>query len=216
MPFPIAAALQGAVGLGQLLFSGKHKAEKKLENFANSYTKNAGIMDYYNKALQRYSANPYTSSLYNQQTKNINRNVNAGISALQNRRSGLAGISSLVQGANDASLKAAGVAEQQQGQNLSQLGHATQIKAAEDFKPFEIKYNLLSAKASGANKTAGAGMQNIFGGISSYQDSQLVDKIYGNGSSGNGDSVGVSGGIGGYGNRKPSNFLNKYGGFRDL
>lgn len=181
---PISAAssgLQTAVGLGQLLFSGKRKAEKKLERFADSYKPNASIMDLYNKSLQRYSANPYTSAMYNQQTKNINRNVNAGISALQNRHSGLAGISSLVQGANDASLKAASAAEQQQGQNLSQLSNATQIKAAEDFKPFEMKYNLLSAKASAANKTAAAGMQNIFGGISSFQDQQLADKIYGTG-----------------------------------
>lgn len=177
----ISSGVQTAVGLGQLLFSGKHRAEKKLENFADSYKPNASIMDYYNKALQRYSSNPYTSAMYNQQTKNINRNVNAGISALQNRRSGLAGISSLVQGQNDAYQKAAAGAEQQQGQNLSQLGQATQIKAAEDFKPFEMKYNLLSAKASAANKTAAAGMQNIFGGISSFQDQQLADKIYGTG-----------------------------------
>lgn len=178
MPF-LGAALQAGVGLGQLLFSGKHKAERNLEKYAASYKANPSIMDYYDKALARYSSNPYTSSLYNQQTKNINRNLNAGISQLQDRRSGLAGISSLVQGSNDAYQRAAVGAEQQQAQQLSQLGQATQIKAAEDYKPFEMKYNLLAAKAGGANKTAAAGMQNIFGGISSFQDEQYANQLYG-------------------------------------
>lgn len=178
---PWGAIAEGALGLGQVVFSGEHKAEKNLENLANSYKPNAGIMDYYNKALSKYSTNPYTSSLYNQQTKNIDRNVNAGISALQSRRSALGGISALVQGANDSYQKAATGAEQLQSQQLGQLGQAASAKANEEYKPFEMKYNLLAQKASGANKTLGAGIQNVFGGISNYQDQQLANKLYGGG-----------------------------------
>lgn len=181
MPIGLGSIIQGAVGLGQVLFSGKRKAEKKLENFTDSYKQNAGITDLYNKALSRYETNPYTSSLYKQQSQNINRNLSTGLNSLNSRRSANAGISSLVQGANDSGLKAAAGAEQAQAQALSQLSQATQIKAAEDFKPFEMKYNLLAQKASGANKTAAAGMQNIFGGISTYQNEQLVNKLYGTG-----------------------------------
>lgn len=215
LPLPVGGILQGLGGIAQAIFGGgaARRNEKKLEGLINSYRPNAGIMDYYDKALSRYSSNPYTSSLYQQQTKNINRNVNAGISALQDRRSGLAGISSLVQGANDASQKAAAGAESQQGQQLAQLGQASQVKAQEEFKPFEMKYNLLAAKAAGGNKVLGAGLQNIFGGINSIQNSAMLNKVYG-GANG--------GGEGGYDNSTtgtPTNtslFLNKYGGFRDL
>lgn len=178
--FPVGAVAEGLFGLGQTLFSGAGRKERDLEKFSGTYKPNAGIMDVYNKALAKYSTNPYTSSLYNQQTKNINRNVNTGISALQDRRSAIGGISSLVQGANDASLKAAAGAEQQQSQNLGQLGQAAGAAAAEQYKPFEMKYNLLSAKAAGANKVQGAGLQNIFGGLSGVQDYQSLNKIYGN------------------------------------
>lgn len=231
--FPWGSAIQAGIGgiqAGIGYFQARN-AEKRLEKMVAGYKPNSSIMDYYSKALQRYSTNPYTSSLYNQQTKNINRNVNAGIGALQNRRMGLAGISSLVQGQNDAFGKAAAGAEQQQGQALSQLGQASQVKAQEDFKPFEMKFNLLAQKASGGNKLLGAGMQNVFGGLSGIQDMQLANKMYGGGigsmdmglggspmnglgSFGGGSNFTNSGG--GFGAIKNKSFLNKYGGFRDL
>jgi len=169
---PAAAALAAPIlqtvgGLLQTAFSGVKKANKNLENFANTYKPNESIMDFYSKALSKYSPNAYNSASYRQQTNNIGRNLSTGINAAQTRRGGLATISGLVQGANDASGRAVAQAEQQQNQDLAQLGTATNMKAAEDKIPFQIKYNLLSAKAGQAAKMKNNGLQNIFGGLSS-------------------------------------------------
>lgn len=179
--FPVSAAIQGAVGIGQAVGGAiqAHRAQKKLEKMVEGYKPNASIMDYYNKALQRYNVNPYTSAQYRNQMQNAGRGLATGINALNDRRSVLGGISSLVQGYNDASLKATAAAEGQQAQALSQLGGATQMKAAEDFKPFEMKYNLQALKAGGGNETMRAGLSNIFGGASTYANYQMLDKMYG-------------------------------------
>lgn len=163
----ISAGLQFLGGLGQTLFSGVKKANKNLENQVNSYQKNDSIMDYYNKSLNQYSANAYDSQGYQNDTNKIQRNLASGIGATQDRRGGLASIAGLVQGANDADANAAQRAEGVQRQNLHMLGNATRMKAAEDFKPFEMKYNLLAAKAGAAAKTKSQGLQNMFGGLSS-------------------------------------------------
>ena len=162
----IPAALQTLGGVAQTLFSGVKKANRNLERHANSYKPNESIMDYYNKALSRYDSNAYNSAGFKNDTNQIGRNLTTGINASQDRRGGLATISGLVQGANDAGAKAAARAEGQQAQQLSQLGQATQMKAAEDKVPFEMKYNLLAAKAGQAAKTKNMGLQNIFGGLS--------------------------------------------------
>lgn len=179
--FPIAAAAGAALGIGQSIIGGirANKAQKEMERMANSYKPNASIVDYYNKALQRYNVNPYQSATYRNQMQNVNRNVAAGIGAAQDRRGGLAAIGAITQGANDASLRAVAGAEGQQAQALSQLGQATGMKAQEEFKPFEMKYNLQAMKASGGNQMQNAGMQNIFNGAGAAQDYYTAKKIYG-------------------------------------
>jgi hypothetical protein len=167
---PLAAGLaigQGVMGLAQTILGGSaaHKAQKQMEGMVNNYQPNQSIMDYYSKALNRYNVNPYNSNLYQMQSNNIQRGTASGINALQDRRSALAGVSSLVQGQNDGLLKAAAAAEGQQGQALSQLGQATGMKAQEDSKKFDMKYNLLAMKAGGNNQTMNAGIQNMFGGM---------------------------------------------------
>ena len=135
-------------------------------------------MDYYNKALSRYSTNPYSTTLYNQQKQNADRNLSTGVGMLQNRRSAVGGISSLVAGANDADLRAATAAEGQQGQELNQLGQATGMKAAEDSKKFDLNYNLLAMKAAGANATKAAGIQNIGGGLQNIAQMSIAKNTY--------------------------------------
>lgn len=188
---PWAAGAQALLGLGQTLFSGQRKAQKNLEQHLNSYKPNQGIMDFYTKALSKYNANPYTSASYNRQTQNANRNLTTGLSSLQDRRSGLAGVGSLVQGANDASLKAVGQAEQDQSQDLAQLGQATGMKAQEDKYKFEGKYNLLSQKAGAASQTTNAGISNLFGGLGGIQDYANINKFGGDGSGDMGGRVGT-------------------------
>jgi len=169
-PLTIASLASGAlktIGGGlQTLFSGEKKANRKLERFADTYKPNESIMDFYNKALAKYDPNAYNSAAYRQQTNQIGRNLATGIGASQNRRGGLATIGGLVQGSNDASARAAAQAEQQQGQDLSRLGQAAGMKTQEQRYPFEMKYNLLAAKAGQAARTKNMGLQNIFGGLS--------------------------------------------------
>jgi hypothetical protein len=175
MPVTIGAVTAGA-GLLQSFFGGRKakKAQKELENLQSpTYNPNESVLSYYNNALQRYNVNPYNSTLYKTQQQNIGRGVNQGIGALNNRRSGLAGISSLIQGQNDSLLKAGIAAENQKDQRFSQLGGATQMKAGEDrqafninkMQPFERKYNLLAMKAGANARTANDGLKNIFNGL---------------------------------------------------
>lgn len=180
MALPILAAQAGIGALQALIGGGKaRKAQRQLESMVDSYQKSESIMDFYNKALQRYNQNPYTSSLYQNQMQNAGRGLATGIGALQDRRSALAGVGGLVQGYNDSALRAAAAAEQQQAQNLSQLGQATQLKDREDKYKFENKYNLLSMKAGAGNQTANAGFQNIFGSIGGLSDLGMLNKMYG-------------------------------------
>jgi hypothetical protein len=96
-------------------------------------------------------------------------------------------ISNLVAGANRASLGNIANAEQINSRALGQLGHAASAKSNEDkmafnineMQPFERKYNLLAAKASGGNKSVGAGISNIFGGFNAYKDMQSAQNTYG-------------------------------------
>jgi hypothetical protein len=185
MALPMAALgiAQGVLGLGQALIGGgkARRAQKSLETMIDQYKPNESIMDYYNKALSKYNANPYTSQTYQQAMRTGERNLATGLNNLQGRGSALAGVSALVQGANDNSLRAAARAEQMQAQDLAQLGQAAGMKDREDKYKFEAKYNLLSQKAGAANQTANAGISNMFGGLGSIMDYAMVDKIYGTG-----------------------------------
>lgn len=189
---PVAGIAQTVVGGLQSLFGGGQaaRAQKQLEKMVDSYQPNQSIMDYYNKALSKYSADPYSSAMYRMQTQNANRGLATGIGALQDRRSALSGLPAIMQSYNDANLKAAAGAEATQSQALGQLGQATAAKAAEDFKKFEMKYNLLSAKASGGNQTSRAGIQNAFNGLGSIQNYYTAKDAYGSGGSTNSSTYG--------------------------
>jgi hypothetical protein len=177
---PLAAVpgiVQGIGGIAQSIFGGGQakRAQEQLEGMVKAYKPNQSILDYYNKAAQRYNVDPYSSASYRMQSQNAGRNLATGINALQDRRSAMAGVSNLVQASNDANLKAVAQAEQDQARNLSQLGQATAMKAQEDFKPFEMKYNLLSMKAGGGNQIMNAGLSNIFGGLGNVSNALIAD-----------------------------------------
>jgi hypothetical protein len=190
MPIPAIPIIQAGVGLAQSIFGGSKakKAQKQLEGMQTpTYGGSESIMDYYNKALARNNANPYQSQQYQYATGAAARNQAAGIGALQDRRSAVGGISRLTAIGNDAALKAGVQAEQQQNQRFGQLGQAAGMKTADELRqfqqnklaPYEQKYNLLSAKAGAANNTVNSGMSNIFGGLNSAGQMQMIDKMYG-------------------------------------
>lgn len=160
--------LQSAIG-----FFGGRRAKKALESQQTPiYTPAKSISDYYNQALQRYQESPYQSNLYKMQAQNIARGTAQGLSALQDRRSALAGVSGLVQGQNDAMLKATAAAEQQKEQRFGQLGAASQAMGAEERQAFNInkmlpyqnRRDILQQKAGGYAQMLNAGLSNFFGG----------------------------------------------------
>ena len=186
----IAGAAQGVIGgIQAIIGAGKaKKAQKQMNRMLDSYKPNESIMDYYNKALSRYNANPYQSSEYQMNMRNADRTTATGLSALGDRRSAVGGVSRLAALQNDASLKAGAQAESEQGQRLAQLGQATAMKVPEDKYKFEAKYNLLGQKAGAANQTVNAGISNIFGGLGTIADSANIDKTYGDGGGGGGSN----------------------------
>lgn len=187
-----AAVGVGAVGLGTTIYGDikAHQEQKKLENAKSpAYTPSQSIADYYNKALQRYSQNPYQSAAYQQQLQQIQNSTAQGIAGLQDRRSGTAGINSLVMGANQGKLQATGMAEQQQGQALGQLGQAAGAQSGQQQTAFDINqqqpftryYNLMAMKAGGFNQLANAGLQTFGGAVNSYMQSSALQKYLGQG-----------------------------------
>ncbi len=200
----IGSIIQGVTGAAQAIGGAirEHKNTKKVEDLANNYKPNQGILDYYNKALQKYNVNPYQTNLYKMQEQQSNRGLASGIGALQSRGQALAGINSLVQGRNDSLLKAGAQAEQMQGQDLNRLAGATAMKAQEEKYPFEMKYNLYSAKAGGGAQQLNAGLANLYGAGSSMSQMAMLNKMYGSGSSGSTSAaLGGSGmGAASYGN----------------
>lgn len=201
MPLPLIPLVQAGVGILQSILGGgrARRSQKALERLETpTYTPNQSIMDYYNKALERYNVSPQDSALYKSQQKNIQRGVATGLSALQDRRSALGGITKLIQSQNDATLNAEVAAENQKNQRFGVLGGATGMKAGEDraayqqnvIAPYEKKYNLLAMKAGAGAQTANAGLQNIFGALNIGSQMQMIDKIYGTGKSGGSKSGG--------------------------
>lgn len=196
MALPFLAMLpgimQGMGGLAQTIFGGgrARRAQRELEKLQTPvYQKSKSIGDYYTKALNRYSADPTKSAMYQTQMQNIQRGTAAGLNALRDRRS--SSVTGLVQAQNDASLQAAAAAEQQQQQALGQLGQAVQLQAGEEkmafqynqVSPYEKKAALLGAKAAGGNQMMNVGLQNIMGAANTFGqmkfDDYLMKKYYG-------------------------------------
>lgn len=192
----IPGAIQGVIGGIQTLFGGgrANKAQNEMEKMIRNYKGSESIQDYYTKALNKYNMNPYNSAMYQLQSENARSGTAQGINALQDRRSALGGVSSLVANQNNNLLKAAAAAEGQQAQALGQLGQATAMKDREDKYKFEAKYNLLGAKAGGGGNIMNAGLSNLYGGIGNISDYAMVNRMYGNGGEGTANSSNSGGG----------------------
>lgn len=154
--------------------SQRKKAEREMENMKTpSYTPNASILDYYQKALQKYNVNPTDTAQYKLQSQNVKQGLTQGIAAAQDRRLGGAITPSLVQGANNAMLKTAVAGEQQKNADLSRLGQAASMKAGEEGKafqynsvyPFEKQFNLLASKAAGQAQVQNQAMTNAYNNL---------------------------------------------------
>jgi len=162
-PFIPAALGAATSGISSLVAAGKrNKAERDLENFAKTDKVSSSILDYYNKAYNQYSPNAYQSAEYNAQMRNVLGSQAAGINALQNRRSALAGIPSITQASNVASQRAAAGAEAAQRSNLGILGQAAGAKAREEQRLFGNIFNLKAQKAAARAATQRQYTQSMF------------------------------------------------------
>jgi hypothetical protein len=190
MPWVIPLATAAISGISALSAGAKRrKAERGLENMQTpTYAPNQSILDYYQKALQKYETNPTDSAEYKAQKQNILQGTQQGIAASQGRRMAGATIAPLIQGQNNSLLKAAISGEQRKAQEFQQLGSATQMKAQEEGKafnqnyiaPFEKKYNLLAMKAAGKAAAQNAATQNMYNNALS-----AASLLAGSGESGN-------------------------------
>lgn len=149
------------------------KAEKGLEESLKNtpqYKPNQSILDYYQTALNKYNVNPSDTREYKLAQQGIKQGTVQGLRYLQDRRSGLAGVPSLIAGQNNALLKAAVTAEQRKDMELSRVGQAASMKAGEQSKafqqnemyPFEAKYNLLAMKAAGQRADQRQATSNLY------------------------------------------------------
>lgn len=172
------AVAVGAVGLGTAVYGGikAHNAQKKLENTPTpTYTPSKSINDYYQEALNRYSASPYASMMYQNAQNRIAQSQAGGINALQDRRSGIGGIGAIV-GQGERALGQAGAQAEQVGmQNFSMLGRAAGMQSGENqtgfqynqLLPYQKRMSIFGAQASAGNQMMNAGLQNAYGGLTS-------------------------------------------------
>lgn len=166
-------ALVGGIGAAT---SGAKKAQRDLEQLSGAspkYKGNKSIEDYYGEALGRYKESPYQSKQYQEAQKAAGATTAAGLGAMQDRRGALGAVSRLAGIQNQAMANAGVAAEQQRNQRFGQLGSATQMKTAEDYRKFDInemtpyqrKLQLAQYKSQSANAKKAAGMQMLGSGL---------------------------------------------------
>ena len=171
----VGAATSGAMAIGSN--QRRKSRERELDQYAQQsplYKGSKSIDDYYQQAMNRYSENPYQSQQYQLGSMNAQRATAQGLGALQDRRSAIGGISRLALGQNAAMQNLGAQAEAQRSSRFGQLGGATQMKTAEDYKKFDINqmtpYNrilgLKQMKSQAANEEYARDVQNTMSSLS--------------------------------------------------
>jgi hypothetical protein len=169
------AALAG-VGMGAAQMASANKQQKRAQAALERQAANSplrkeskSLNDYYQQALNRYKESPYQSAAYQQAMQNARRTTASGLSALQDRRSAIGGISRLSGLESGASQRAVAQGEQMQAQRFSELGRATQMKKANEdelfdineMTPYQRKLQLEQMKGAAAGERYNAGMQMV-------------------------------------------------------
>lgn len=171
-PAMIMSGVQALGGLGQMIFSGRKKAERELNALQVPTAQGSrSISNFYNEALGRYNVSPTDSAMYRRQQQNINRGLATGLNSLRGRGSALAGAGRLFGGASDAYLNAEVAAENERNRRFSQLGQAAGMQTEDERRLFEInqmmpfqrKDRLAQMKLAAANARFDAGMSNLAG-----------------------------------------------------
>lgn len=130
-----------------------------------------------------------------QYVENVQRQVGFGLTALGERKAGIAGLATLTQQGTDAykDLLSADAAARQA--NLRQLMNAREQMAGYKEKEFELNKLLpYQEQVQAAQAMTGAGMQNIMGGLTSAQgalETKYLADIYAGKGKGKGIGVGA-------------------------
>ena len=152
-------------------------AETNLANLAQTSPlrkESKSLNDYYQQALNRYKESPYQSAAYQQAMQNARRTTASGLSALQDRRSAIGGISRLGSMESGASQRAVAQGEQMQAQRFSELSRATQMKKRDEdelfdinvMTPYQRRLQLEQMKGAAAGERYNAGLQMVGQGLS--------------------------------------------------
>lgn len=175
------AGTAASVGMGAYNAISANKQQKRAQAELERQSQNNPLKkeskelnDYYQEALNRYKENPYQSAAYQQAMQNSRRTTASGLSALQDRRSAIGGISRLGGMERATSQGAIAQGEQMKAQRFSQLGQATQMKkGAQDdlfdtnvMTPYQRKLQLEQMKGAAAGERYNAGMQMVGQGLS--------------------------------------------------
>lgn len=188
-----ATAVAGlGLGVAQMTQAKKaqNQAQRDLENRAKNsplYKGSKSVDDYYQEALNRYRENPYQSQQYQIGQQNIQRATAQGLSALQDRRSAIGGISRLAGSQMDAMRNLGAQAEMTKQQRLAQLGAATQAKSGQEYKefdinkmtPYERQLQLGQMKAAAEGERYSAGLQTVGSSLSNLASLGIAD-VYAN------------------------------------
>jgi len=175
------AGTAASVGMGAYTAISANKAQKRAQAELERQAQNnplrkesKALNDYYQEALNRYKESPYQSAAYQQAMQNARRTTASGLSALQDRRSAIGGISRLGGLESGASQRAVAQGEQMQAQRFNELARATQMKKNQEdelfdineMTPYQRKLQLEQMKGAAAGERYNAGMQMVGQGLS--------------------------------------------------
>lgn len=158
-----------------------------------TYQGSQPLSNYYQEALNRYNQSPYQSNFYEQAQKAAGRNLETGISTLQDRHSA-GNVGALVQGNDDQMQKAGVQAEGLQRQAFGQLGTAANAETGDirqkfqynQEAPYEKAFGIAQGKAIAGSQMENAGFSNISGGLGSFGQLQQYKTLFGGGGTGGG------------------------------
>lgn len=189
----IAAATQGIkmIGGGIQAIAGARKM-KKLEKLEPKYTIPTEVKTGLNLATTM-AGTGMAAEQYQKASQQNQNSANFALRALQDRRSGLAGIGNIQQGLNNANLGLSAQDANMRQQNQRFLYSALMNSASFKDKLFANQWQSWSNKYQQARANVGAGLQNVMGG---------VDNL---------GALGMSSGIGGNGGAASGNVSSGYG-----
>lgn len=195
MALPIAAAL----GIGQAIFGAfgaasaaraARKQQEQLEKIAaNTPLEKASpeLAQFYKQAESRYQENPFTTPYYLETVKQADRAAINQLGAMQSRGAALGSVGRINQMLADTKNRGIAGAVQNKNAQFSQLGQASQAKAAESARlfntnvqaPYERMLQLQQMKTQAANERTNAYQSMAVQGLSNAGQYFIAKEMYG-------------------------------------